>query len=1489
MGVRYEDEDGNEISPDQLDQYEEVPSYEEKPTEGFWERTADKTIANLVEKYGNLVGGGEALGADFLTNPDINIFSGETWGVMPKTSPRDIISALRLPEGLGLDAERGLDRKKRNDEFADAIRNSGQFENNTTGKIGNLASGAIADTANMATAFINPYAFAAEQGLGTLGREYADLKDRGYDFETAASTAGERGAFDAANNWLFAPMDRIAGSGVLTSGRLNPLKYLKGDGYLKSIPKVAANLAAINAGTDLNRQITDETMLDDKNFSDLDMTEMLKKIGSKTVEDLPQTIAQAMVMGGVNKVVGRNSKQAEIDPMADGPLGDLQDINPAPELLGLPEPQLKLPAPTNDNIPALRAPDGLPTDVPPLDIGRPVTGLDAQALSEDIFNQNALRDYQKSDFTNQVDQLTKGRSISPEQAVQVEQLLSERGTASSDLVDQQGQPITQSDKALLADIERVLSPDKPLTSRELRSSMDLLNQDPTNAAESVRVIAPEVYKSVREKFSADAFLPQESNLSKSLIDSADPAIPYEVVNEMPTLKEEFAKPELVKTKIEEPTTGEKTFPDSIDQKLKKAQEVELQNPPEKLSSVGEDPTAKKGPLNPNPESGALNLKPVADFATRVKDKFVDIVRAPEDLTKIYKDLEKEGINLGDKKIGTRELDFLEKKLSGRIFNKDRGQASHLVKAIHNGIILPRQLAIEGEQVGVPNVKKAYDSMHDRMNYESLTANEYMDNIKPLMDLTDTVKLSEFIQKVQIQSHEAAKKGQKLVVSDEAMRGQGLGDAEIAAYKAGRASADKMFDSLRDTALEQAVHEWEAENPGRENVDALNKRLSEIKSLYAGKKVANYWPIHRFGDYAVWAEKKGPDGKVTENFYNLHENISDRNEAVKNLVRRGFSPEEINTYTVKIPQDASASYASMPTELRLELDSVLGKSGAPKGFKAHMLPRKMVPGAQLDPQRVMAEYLTGAISYSAKMKFNKAIAGEVNAIDESTHPELKRKAQEWVKGIDDNSGEYAPLRTWLAHKHLGFLNPAAAAFNATQPLTSTYPELYHMGVKNPMATLMKSYGKADSFLRNPEKFMKKDPALGEVLTLAQKSGIIDDSQMRDLYGLSTKGTVRGNVKTFSDYSMALNSIVEKRNRASAFIAAYENAPKGVDAFAHARDFVTKTQFGYTKGERPAIGKGGVKAALYQFRTFGHNYMSNLKNVSTELFESMNKARIEQNPAKKAEYNAQAKRAIGTIARYSGGIGAIGGAKAVPFYVLAKTAFQLFSGVDPEKEGRKVAGDGLMDFFLYGGLGTMPGGVGMSSSLMTPEMQLIDNPSNLSNFGDAAFKYVGGAAYGQVTDVVRAGKALAMTGSIPRALEEVMPRTPKGIMVGARWAADGSAKNLKGQTVMEDPTALEVTQRMAGFMPSRYSKELRKESDYYNQRLEDSDKAAGWTRKIALAKEARDFRRVADLTRQAKENGVTVKASAVNKIIKDNADAYRRRENSLRKSSRGKISR
>jgi hypothetical protein len=1436
MGVIYQDEDGNEIPEDQLYQYEEISS-NDKPTEGFWERTGDKTIANFVEKYGNLVGGGEALAADTLTNPDINIFEGETWGIMPKTSPRDIISALGLPEGLGLSSERGMQRKKDNDEFASAIRNSGQFENNTTGKIGELASTGIANTASMASLLAGPYAFAAEQGLGTLGREYADLKDQGYDFETAASTAGERGAFDAANNYIFAPLDRLSGSGALTNAyrlggkNINPLSLLKGSGYLKGIPKTAANLSLIGAGTDLNKMITDETMLGDKELSEVDILSKIQEAGGKLPQSFLDNLSTAAVLGGVNRIARGKPKAPEVDPMAGGPLGEEVPIDP---VLGLPEP------PPEYSDFKLENPTGLPL-------------LPTEYSADLVMTPDAP---------------------APKPGLPEPQLKLPAPEVQA--------PISVEDQVKLSQVDNILNPDKPLTSSELRTSMDLLNQDPTTADEASKIIIPQVYEKVRSKFSADAFLP-ESTLK---LDVKDPAVPYEVVNEMPTLKEEFAKPELVKTKIEEPTTGEKSFPDSIDSKLKKAQEIELQNPPEKISSIGPEQQAKSG-FDPSNERGSINVKPIVDFATKVKDKMVDLVRAPEDLTKVYDDLRKEGVDLGKGKIGSRELDFLEKKLSGRILNQDRGQVSKLAGSIHKAIILPRQLSIEAEQVGVPNVKKAYNSMHDRMNYESLTANEYMDSTKPLMDLADTTKLAEVIQKIQIQSHEAAKKGNKLVVSDDALKREGLSDAEITAYKAGRASADKMFDSLRDTALEQAVNDWKSENPDGANRDKLNATLSEIKSLYAGKKVANYWPIHRFGDYAVWAEKKGPDGKVTDNFYNLHEKVGDRNETVKNLIRRGFKPEEINTYTVKVPEDASAAYASMPSDVRLELDSVLGKSGAPKGFKAHMLPRKMVPGAELDPQRTLAEYLTGGISYSAKMKFNKAIVEEVNNIDESIHPELKRKAQEWVKGIDDNSNEYASIRTWLAHKHLGILTPAAPIMNATQGITSTYPELYHIGVKNPFGTLMKSYGKADSFIRNPNKFIEKNPELGKALEIAQKSGIIDDSQMRDLYGISAKGSVRSNIKTFSDYSMALNSWVEKRNRGAAFISAYENAPKNTDPFSYARDFVTRTQFGYTKGERPAIGRGGVKAVAYQFRTFGHNYMSNLKNVSIEMLDSMNKARIEQNPEKKAEYNAQFKRARGTIARYSIGTAALGGAKAVPFYVLAKTAFQLFSGVDPEKEGRKIAGDGLTDLFLYGGLGTMPGGFGMSSSLMTPEMSLIDNPSNLSNFGDAAVKYMTGAAGGQVTDILRAGKAYNLTGSIPRALEEVAPRSIKGLMVAGRWASDGDAKNLKGQTVMEDPTSLEIAQRAMGLMPARYSKALRKESDYFNQKSEDSEKAAGWTRKIALAQEAGDYRRVRELSREAKENGVTVKRSAIDKIIRENANPRLRRENSLRKSSRGVI--
>jgi hypothetical protein len=1401
MGVRYQDEDGNEISPDQLDQYEEIPSYEEKPTEPFWERTLDKTSANFIEKWGNLVGGGEALASDFLTNPDINIFSGETWGVMPKTSPRDIISSLGLPEGLGLNAQRGVDRKKENDEFANAVRNSGQFENNLTGRLGDLASTGIANTASMGAAFINPYAFAAEQGLGTLGREYADLKDRGYDFETAASTAGERGAFDAANNYIFAPLDRVAGSGYLTKGYYNPLKYLAGSGYLKGIPKTAANISIIGAGTDLNRMITDETMLGDKELSDVDILSKIQEAGGKLPQSFLENLSTAAVMGGVSKVTGgrgRSSKNADpiLDPNADGsPLGEEVPIDQSPRAIEYFPPEY-----SDVTVEGQKALPMLPEE------------YDAQ------------------------------RIITPDAPPELLGLPEPQGKLPA--------PITETE----ANISNILDPEKPLTSSELRTSLDLLNQDPSKADEASKIIIPQVYEKVREKFSIDSFLPENS----SRVDARDPAVPYEVVNEMPTLKEEFATPVLKKAKIEEPTTGDKSFPDSIDSKLKKAQEVELQNPPEKLSSLGEEPVTpeSKGPLNPNPESGAINLQPIADFATKTKDNFLDIVNGRRNIERKIENINKKYNVTGKTRIDVPNK--LDAALAGELFGRDVPGASGLLSAWKTQVTIPKQMAREGTKVGDGGWERGMDQWQDWKDWGSMKTQEYRVKTAPMFDLTDTTKVNEYLQKRTMKSAELYKQGKRLIVSDEAMKAQGLSDNEIKAIKSADTALSELFDSSRDTDIQELITDWSEKNPGGENRDALNKQIAKVKQFYGEKKLMNYYPIHRFGKHALWAEKKNEQGEVVDTFYNLYETTKEQVQGYDNLIKRGFAPTEVRVHDVKAPTEMA--HKSMPTELRLELDSILGRGETASGFKAHMIQRKFVPGFQIDSQRNLAEYMTSAIEYQGKRKFQRYVQRELDTIKS---PLLKKEAQDWYDYVENpGSFEGQALRTFLGHYHMGFGDTGSPLLNATQSMTSTYPELYRYTNK-PMKELASAWKESANFFKNPEAFAKKNPELYQALLHAETIGVTGDAATREMAGLARRGSVKSNWETAKELSMILNSTVESGNRVSAFIAGYRNAPKNVDPAKFAREFTETTQFNYGREARPKIARKGL-APLYTFKLFQHNYIRNIKNAVNDSFEAKNLARIEKNPEKKAEYTAQMKKANGVLRRYMTGMTVTGGAMATPPYVAIKLALDAFFGIDSEDKIKETIGKTGSDIFHYGALGETLG-VGLTSNLAMSEMKQIES-SQKTKIEEFAYKTIFGAAGDLLVKGRRAHDAYKLTDSTYVAARELAPKAVRNKMVATEWANSGEARDIKGNLIMK-PIGTDIAKKFFSLTPKNYIEGQKVKTDLRDASAEVSAKSEDITRKLALSILYQDTAREQALRDQAEQDGVKINERRIKAMLYD----------------------
>ena len=551
------------------------------------------------------------------------------------------------------------------------------------------------------------------------------------------------------------------------------------------------------------------------------------------------------------------------------------------------------------------------------------------------------------------------------------------------------------------------------------------------------------------------------------------------------------------------------------------------------------------------------------------------------------------------------------------------------------------------------------------------------------------------------------------------------------------------------------------------------------------------------------------------------------------------------------------------EIRKELNTILNKgssAGQPVvGFSSFIAPRKKqggVPGFSTDFVRGISQYGQVSSTFAAGNRFNKSISDAfiksqqddvIDSEGNSVDPMLQKSIKKWYDYVNDPKQEYAAIRRMGFWYFLGgnvssallqlmsivqFVGPTISTLSGNKQ--SAVVEL-GKAFKEVMAMMDFSGDRKyqDVFL----DFSKLPDDIKEDAKLDIMNGIIKQGMALHETGMPTGAGIRSNRdKNRNKFRTIENTLIggmfntmETVARLSAYIATYRmmRDPKSIqnatDHYSSDRDFIANVNanngvvtprivaqqmieenFGvYGKEQRPELMRG-IGSVFLLFQT----YISQMFSLMGRLL---------------TRSGSPAQRAIGRkiLAKQMVMILATGGLFGLPFgddlAWLMEMMLKTFPGLDVDirNETKKMLsasiGPGATELFTDGVFNAALG-IDVQRRLSfgnIPGSQQIRAALGLAGFNtgttpDAIFGAPGAILFQNARKMIR---DYDQTGEFPwsATVHTVLPTFLSNALKGGQMALSGKAESGYGTTISSNITALESLAKIAGFNPTKLSKE------------------------------------------------------------------------------------
>ena len=322
--------------------------------------------------------------------------------------------------------------------------------------------------------------------------------------------------------------------------------------------------------------------------------------------------------------------------------------------------------------------------------------------------------------------------------------------------------------------------------------------------------------------------------------------------------------------------------------------------------------------------------------------------------------------------------------------------------------------------------------------------------------------------------------------------------------------------------------------------------------------------------------------------------------------------------------------------------------------------------------------------------------------------------------------------------------------------------------------------------------------GTLIEEGQKRGQFNRSQFYDTLEVDGRKNWGSTLNAASGFAFHHG---ERMNREVSMMAAYDlqlaklkkQGKTGKEAEIAAADYalyVTEmTNGGISASSAPLIAKNSIGKVLFMFKRYGVSMYYMLFKVTRE--------------ALKGETPEIRKAAMSQIAGIYGTSALFAGLQGIPMFGLAAMVYNLFANDDEddmETATRKYVGE-----FAYKGMLNYTTGAEVASRFSLSDLIFRNNPaSSSSTFEKGLLETFGGPAYG-VGSRIKRGLDFMNEGNMQRGVENVLPSAISNTLKAYRFGSEG-AKNLRGDPINEDISALSVAAQALGFAPAEYTRQL-----------------------------------------------------------------------------------
>lgn len=763
---------------------------------------------------------------------------------------------------------------------------------------------------------------------------------------------------------------------------------------------------------------------------------------------------------------------------------------------------------------------------------------------------------------------------------------------------------------------------------------------------------------------------------------------------------------------------------------------------------------------------------------------------------------------------------------------------------------------------IPLYKDVVNTSYELEEQKHTNKAELSRNAQPYFLLNDKKRVHQFLAAQRI----AQSQGKHLREDTESLRAKGWSDQEIQALRSVRDTMNKAADKIREGLLANIP------KGSQDNIIQYKKAVDTLIDQHF--KSALYVPFSRRGKYYVYAPDYKNEATGDTGYFSLHESRREARREEVRLIKQGLKVENgemrpdnlregktidgdekrgtsLDVFTDLDPE-VIAKLADVDSDASLALSEITGgalagaKGNKARGFNKHLMKAKLTAGYSEDMERNIAEYLTSLSNWHAVKLSNPKYNAAIDKLSAAGKTKLAERAR-WRKNyMQTRKGEMQGYRRFLGLYYL--TRPLSALVNGTQSVTTTQPAIAeHDGYIKAWGTYSKAMANTASYLTNKEHFAK-NKELNGLLKKFSDSGLLDDQNTKELSGRAA-GKVRGKAGvSIEDMLMAGFSAAESLNRHHAFFAGYDiakrNGLKGEELEQFTKDFIRKTQFDYTKANRPEMATGKLGAPALTFRLFQGNY-------ARFLIDRMSKAK------------GGDLKAFQALAASLMHMGALGGVAAFPGAREVLKAFEA-EGEDPKQYIRKLPmSESWQDFLLYGGPGAF--GYNVSGSIAFGDLA----PDIEQGLGAAIIRIVGGVPLDIPQRVGKAAWQWLDQDNPDLAIETIAPPAMRALLQTVRWNREASKsldprqrgyRTSTSQYVAgeKEPSLEELIWKALGGTPTRLSKEYER---LHSERLlvENYRDNEGYNSKIASAIIKGDEDRIRELVADAIEKARKVMAN------------------------------